>query len=209
GPDDAQVDDRLAHALVLKGEFQRAPEPASRAAELNPSDSVSRRLYSLLLEIQGNKAESYVQLKTAHRLDPQNDSILFQLGERERQKGKLQDSVESFRKASQLDPENPLYHVVLSQVHDKLGQKNLAALEQEKASEMKEAFEGYANAIDLAARGQRQAAAEVLEPFVQKLPEFVTGALFLAGLYSRIAREQQALDLYLTIVRRYPAKSAA
>jgi len=208
-PDDAQVQYRLAHAFFLKGEFQRALEPARRAVELNPSDSVPRRFYSLLLDIQGNKAQSDRQLKMAHQLDPQNDSILFQLGEREHQKGKLQDGVESFRKASQLDPENPLYHFVLSQVYDKLGQKNLAALEQEKASEMKEAFEGYASAIELATSGQRQAAAEVLEPFVQKHPEFVTGALFLAGLYSKIGREQQALDLYLTIVRRYPARSAA
>ena len=149
------------------------------------------------------------QLKAAHQLDPQNDSVLFQLGERERRAGRLQDAVELLQKANQLDPENPLYHSALSQVHEGLGQKHLAAQEGEKARELTEAFEGYSKALGLAANGERQAAADVLEPMVQRHPEFVTGALFLAGLYSRMGREQQALDLYLTVVSRYPAEAAA
>jgi tetratricopeptide (TPR) repeat protein len=44
---------------------------------------------------------------------------------------------------------------------------------------------------------------------VQKHPEFVTGALFLAGLYSRMGHEQQALDLYLAVVRRSPSQAVA
>jgi tetratricopeptide (TPR) repeat protein len=208
-PEDAQVQYRLAHALFLSGEFQRALEPAHRSVELNPRDSALRRFYSLLLDIQGKKEESYHQLKAAHQLDPQNDSILFQLGEKERQAGRLQDGVALLRKASQLDPENPLYHSALSQLYEKLGQKDFAAQEGEKASELTEAFEGYTKALELATNGERRAAADVLEPLVQKHPEFVTGAVFLAGLYSRLGREQQALNLYLTVVRRHPSQAAA
>jgi len=208
-PDDAQVQYRLAHALFLNGEFQRALEPAHRSVQLNPRDSALRRFYSLLLDIQGKREESYQQLKAAHQLDPQNDSILFQLGERERQAGRVQEAFELLRKASQLDPENPLYHSALSQLHEKLGQKDFAAREGEKARELTEAFEGYTKALELATNGERRAAADVLEPLVQKHPEFVTGTLFLAGLYSRMGREQQALDLYLTVVNRYPSQTAA
>jgi len=208
-PEDAQVQYRLAHALFLSGEFQRALEPARRSVELNPRDSAHRRFYSLLLDIQGKKEESHHQLQAAHQLDPQNDSILFQLGEKERQAGRLQDGVELLRKASQLDPENPLYHSALSQVYEKLGQRDFAAQEGEKARELTEAFEGYTRALGLATNGERRAAADVIEPLVQKHPEFVTGTQFLAGLYSKMGREQQALDLYLAVVRRYPAQAAA
>ncbi|HEU0006128.1 MAG TPA: tetratricopeptide repeat protein, partial [Terriglobia bacterium] len=208
-PEDAQVQYRLAQAHFLNGEFQRALEPAHRSVELNPRDSAYLRFYSLLLDIQGKKEESYHQLKAACQLDPQNDSILFQLGEKERQAGRLQDGVALLRKASQLDPENPLYHSALSQLYEKLGQKDFAAQEGEKASELTEAFEGYAKALELATNGERQAAADALEPLVQKHPEFATGAVFLAGLYSRMGREQQALDLYLTVVKRYPGQASA
>jgi len=206
-PEDAQVQYRLAHALFLNGEFQRALEPARRSVELTPRDSALRRFYSLLLDIQGKREESYQQLKAAHQLDPQNDSIVFQLAERERQGGRLQDAVGLLRKASQLDPENPLYHSALSQVYDKLGQRDFAAQEGEKARELTEAFEGYTRALGLATNGEKRAAAEVLEPLVQKHPEFVTGALFLAGLYSRTGHEQQALDLYLAVVTRSPSQA--
>jgi tetratricopeptide (TPR) repeat protein len=208
-PEDAQVQYRLAHALFLNGEFQRALEPARRSVDLNPGDSALQRFYSLLLDIQGKQDESYRQLKAAHQLDPQNDSIVFQLGEKERQAGRLQDGVELLRKASQLDPENPLYHSALSQGYEQLGQRDFAAQEGAKAHQLTEAFEGYARALGLATNGERRAAADVLEPLVQKHPEFVTGALFLAGLYSRMAREQQALDLYLAVVRRSPSQAAA
>jgi len=208
-PEDAQVQYRLAYALFLGGEFHRALEPARRSVELNPRDSTLRRFYSLLLDIQGAREESYQQLKAAHQLDPKNDSILFQLGERERQAGRVQEALELVRNASQLDPENPLYHSTLSQLYEKLGQKDFAAQEGEKARDLTEAFEGYTQALDLATNGERRAAADVLEPLVQKHPAFVTGALFLAGLYSRMGREQQALDLYLTVVNRYPSQTAA
>jgi tetratricopeptide (TPR) repeat protein len=208
-PEDAQVQYRLAHALFLSGKFQRALEPARRSVELNPQGSTLRRFYSLLLDIQGNKEESYQQLKTAHQLDPQNDSILFQLGEKERQAGRLQDGVNWLRKAGQIDPENPLYHSALSQLHEKLGQNDFAAQALEKARDLTAAFEGYARALELAANKERQAAAEVLEPLVQEHSEFVTGALFLAGLYSSLGRAPQALDLYLRIVRQHPAQPLA
>ena len=208
-PEDAQVQYRLSQALFISGKFQRALEPARRSVELNPLDSAVRRFYSLLLDIGGKKEESYHQLKAAHQLDPRNDSILFQLGEKERQAGRVQEALELVRKASQLDPENPLYHSGLSQLYEKLGQKDFAAHEGEKARELTEAFEGYAQALELATNGERRAAADVLEPSVQKHPEFVTGAVFLAGLYSRLGREQQALDLYLTVVKRYPGQASA
>ena len=208
-PEDAQVQYRLAHALFLGGEFHRALEPARRSVELNPRDSALRRFYSLLLDIHGTREESYQQLRVAHQLDPQNDSILFQLGEKERLAGRVQEALELVRNANQLDPENPLYHSTLSQLHEELGQKDFAVREGEKARELTEAFEGYTQALDLATNGERRAAADLLEPLVQKHPAFVTGALFLAGLYSRMGREQQALDLYLTVVNRCPSQTAA
>jgi len=208
-PEDAQVQYRLAHALFLGGEFQRALEPARRSVELSPRDSALHRFYSLLLDIQGKREESYQQLMEAHQLDPQDDSILFQLGERERLAGRLSESVEWFRKASQLDSENPLYRSVLSEVYTELGQKDFAAEEANRARELTEAFEAYARALGLAANGEKQAAADLLGPFVRRHPEFVTGSMFLAGIYSKTGRKQEALDLYLAVVGRYPAQSTA
>jgi tetratricopeptide (TPR) repeat protein len=208
-PDDAQAQHRLARALFLGGEFHRALEPARRSVDLNPLDSVLRRFYSLLLDIQGNKEESYRQLKAACQLDPQNASLWFHLSEKECQAGKLEDALKLLRKASQLDPENPLYHSALSQLYHQLGQKGLSIEEASKGRELTEAFEGYTRTLALATKGERRAAVELLQPFVQSHPEFITGALFLAGLYSMMGHEQAALDLYLDIVSRYPNQAVA
>lgn len=208
-PEDAQIQHRLARALFLSGEFQRALEPALRSVELDPSDPALRRFYSLLLDVQGKKEDSYYQLKAAHELEPQNDSILFQLGEKQRQAGKPKNAVAWLEKASRLDPENPLYRRSLSEVYEELGQKGLAAQERERAGKLADAFESYARALNLATSGDLQAAVDVLHPPVQKNPEFVTGALFLARLFSRMGHQERALDLYLTLAKRFPIQIAA
>lgn len=208
-PEDAQAQHRLAHALFLNGEFQGALERARCAVELEPSDFDARRLYSLLLDVQGSKDESYRQLKATHQLAPQNASVLFQLSEKERRIGRLREAFESLRRACELDPENPLYHSSLSQLYDQMGQKALSAQEAEKARQLAEAFDAYAAALDLKAKGQDRSAASLLEPFVQRHPEFATGALLLASLYSKMGRLQQALDLYFRVAEEHPTRTVA
>ena len=208
-PDDPQAHYRLAHALFLNSEFRRALEPARRAVELTEVDAAMRRFYSLLLDIQGNRSEALQQLKAAQQLSPENASLLFQVAEKEQQAGKLEDALASLRRASELDLENPLYHSALSQLYEKLDHKELATQEAEKARQFTEAFEAYTTALDLAAKGQKGDAADLLEPLVQRHPEFVTGALLLANLYSKRGREQLALDLYLKVVQSYPNHVAA
>jgi tetratricopeptide (TPR) repeat protein len=208
-PSDAQAHYRLAHALFLNGEFRRALEPARRAVELAQADAMMRRFYSLLLDIQGNRSEALQHLKAAQQLSPENAYLAFQVAEKEQQAGRLEDGLVSLRRASQLDLENPLYHSALSQLYEKLGLKELATQEAEKARQFTDVFEAYITALDLAAKDRNGDAAGLLEPLVQRHPEFVTGALLLANLYSKLGREQLALDLYLKVVQSYPDHIAA
>ena len=85
-------------------------EHARRAIEIDPGEPRFRQLYSLLLGIQGREGDSYQQLKIARELAPADASILFRMSEKERASGRLATALESLKRASRTDPENPLYH---------------------------------------------------------------------------------------------------
>jgi tetratricopeptide (TPR) repeat protein len=204
-PQDAELQHRLSQALLHSGDYRRSLEAARRSVELDPLHSGHRRQYALLLDIAGQRSESYEQLKSAHRLSPDDATLLFQIGEKERLDGKLELATESIEAASRLDSENPLYHSALAELYLLLGQKSLSARQAERAQALSEAFEVYVEALELAENGDLDRAASLLRPLVQATPEFVTGAMHLARLYTRMGQAKQALEVYASLSLRDPA----
>jgi tetratricopeptide (TPR) repeat protein len=208
-PGDGESCYRLAFAFFLNGELKEALNAAQQAVDLNPTEPAYRDFYALLLDQKGESQESYQQLRTARRLAPRDPQLLFRLGEKQKLEGRFNQAVEYFEQASQLDAENPLYHAQLSQVYSRLGLKTLAEKEAARNRQLLQAFQEYAGAVAQASRGLRTEAARHMESVLARNPEFITGMIFLAGLYRRLGEEKKALELYLRVLERNPSESSA
>lgn len=206
---DQRVHFRLAFLFLIQERLDKAVEHARRAIEIDPGQSRFRQLYSLLLGIQGREEDSYEQLGIARRLDPGDASILFRLSEKERAAGHTATALESLKLASGADPENPLYHSELARLYGELGREREAAESAGKARELYQAFEDYIEALSLMGRGKTLQALPLLEPAVQRHPEFTSGRLLLADAYQRLERPQAALQLYLQTLEGDPSNTKA
>ena len=156
----------LSHCW-LKAKEDLALEHSRHAVELNPLDPRFRRLYAFLLDIQGEEEKAYEQLKLAYRLAPRDSKLLFELSQRRRLAGHLFQALEYLELASEVDPENPLYHERLSDLYEQLGQTERAGEEAKRESDLRQAFEKYITAMSLAVNGKRVEAIAILEPVVQ------------------------------------------
>ena len=206
---DERVHYRLAFLYLIQERLDLAVEHTRRAIEIDPGEPRFRLLYSMLLGIQGRENDSYEQLRIARRLAPADASILFRLSEKERAAGRTSTALESLKLASGADPENPLYHSELAQLYGQLGQEREAAESAVKARQLYQAFEDYIEALSLVGQGRTLQALPLLEPAVQRHPEFISGRLLLADAYQRLERPQPALRLYLQTLERDPSNSKA
>ena len=206
---DERVHFRLSFLFLIQERLNKALEHARRAIEIDPGEPRFRQLYSLLLGIQGREEDSYEQLRIARRLDPADASILFRMSEKERAAGRTATALESLKLASGADPENPLYHSELAQLHSQLGQDREAAESAGKARQLYRAFEDYIEALSLMGQGKILQALPLLEPAVERHPEFTSGRLLLADAYQRLKRPQPALQLYLQTLERDPSNAKA
>ncbi|MCH8016874.1 MAG: tetratricopeptide repeat protein, partial [Acidobacteria bacterium] len=200
---------RLAFSLLAQGQEELALEHSRRAVELNPLDPRFRRLYAFLLDTQGEEEKAYEQLKLAYRLAPRDSKLLFELSQRRRLAGHLFQALEYLELASEVDPENPLYHERLSDIYEQLGQTERAGEEAQRESDLRQAFEKYITAMSLAVTGKKVEAMGILEPVVQTHPEFVTGMMLLADLYQKMGWQSRAFDLYLKILEQDPFQASA
>lgn len=206
---DERVHYRLAFLYLIQERLDLAVEHTRRAIEIDPGEPRFRLLYSMLLGIQGRENDSYEQLRIARRLAPADASILFRLSEKERAAGRTSTALESLKLASGADPENPLYHSELAQLYSQLGQEREAAESAVKARQLYQAFEDYIEALSLVGQGRTLQALPLLEPAVQRHPEFISGRLLLADAYQRLERPQPALRLYLQTLERDPSNTKA
>ncbi len=200
---------RLAFSLMAQGQEQAALDHARQAVELNPLDPRTRRLYALLLETQGEAEGAQEQLRFAYRLAPRDPQLLFELSERRRLADQPFQALEYMELASEVDPENPLYHNLLSDLYAQVGQEERAREEAIREQDLRWAFQEYITAIEFAMRGQKTEAIHILEPVVQRHPEFVTGTMLLADLYQKLGQESRAFELYLQILERDPFHASA
>lgn len=208
-PKDAALHHSLAFGLMAEGKDNEALGHAQKATALDPLNARFRRLYALLLETLHESEDAYDQLTLSYRLDPQDPTILFNLSQRTRFAGDLEQSLEFIELAIEQDPENPLYHERLSEIYSQLGESERASRAQQQALTLKKAFDSYFDALHLSVKGRKPEAIKTLEPIISNRPEFITGMLFLADLYLMVGKQDQSLDLYLKILDRDPTQSLA
>jgi len=198
-----------AMASLLAGDRARALVFAKRSVESQESTAAARRLYASLLNLAGDYAESYRQLREALIQEPGNAQLLYDLSETRRLDGKRSQALEYLDLAVDSDPENPLYHEALARIYRELKQDDLATQEAERAAVLMKAFEVYAEAVRIAGAGDLPSAIHKLRSVVASNPDFLTGKMFLADLMARHTDLKQAGDLYREILRRDPNRSDA
>ena len=206
---DAESHHRLAVALFTQGNEEKALRHSGEAVRIDPLNPQYRRFYSLLLDVSGHADESLHQLIVASQVSPHEPQLLSQLSYKHQLRGQVEQAVEYLKLATEQDPESPLYHDQLASLFKQLAQPKKAAAERQKAQEMRSAFQAYLLALRLSTEGKKREAIDILEPLVEKHPVFPTGMMLLADLYKRQGSHNQALRLYMEVLKRDPSHTGA
>lgn len=207
--EDAEVRQSLARICLIENRLEEALEQARRAVQIDPSNPLLRRFLAGVLDLADRRDEAFHELKAAVRLAPQDASLLFQMGLRSRQQGNLGQALEFMEMALQVDGENPLYHKELASLCALLDENECAIRHANLARKLLRAFEDYIRAVEIAAQGRQSEAIHFLEEAVRPVPQFVSGRLYLAGLYQKRGEDERALEIYRQILEQDPLQESA
>lgn len=200
---------RLAESHFLSGRPLEAIEEARRAVELQPENAHFRRRLALYLEIAGNYDEAFDHLKASQKLSPSDPRILLRLADREKSKNRLGRALEYLELARDADPENPLFWWELSKLYRLLEMPESSEAASLMAQQLENAFENLRQSIRLVRSGKESEGIVLLERTVEELPQFLTGAEFLADLYQKTGKTQEAGQIYDQILKADPARIRA
>ncbi len=208
-PGDGALLHDLSLALLLQGRKEEALRSAAESVTKGKPGAEARRLYALLLGLNGHHQESDQQMKAALAEEPRNGTLLFELSEAKRQEGKYGESLEYLDMAVESDAENPLYYSALARLYRRLKQTELAEENQATANRLLAAFKTYSEALTAATAGKVAQASQLMETVLKSNPEFVTGKLFLADLEARSGHSDRALTLYKEALHQDPTRLEA
>lgn len=104
----------LAHIHYRRGETHRAIEMARKALEVNPYHPDYYVLLAESLERTGDPSRASEMMRAAVSLSPGDARLENYLGNLCLEAGDLQCAVTAYRRASQLEPHNPFFHLNLS-----------------------------------------------------------------------------------------------
>ncbi|HSR70027.1 MAG TPA: tetratricopeptide repeat protein, partial [Acidobacteriota bacterium] len=199
----------LAYSLLMQGRQKEALEHIRLAVEKEPSNTGYRRFYAQILDHNEQREASLRQLKIAFRLAPKDASLLHHLSSRLAKRGRYGGALEFIEMAIEADGENPLYHRDAALLYDRLGQTESAIRHANLERRLEAAFEDYLRALHIASQGREGEAIAFLEESLPEVPEFLSGRLYLAGLYQKRGRKEKALQLYQQVLQADPAEPVA
>ncbi len=195
---------RLAKVLFTRGWDAEALDRAAEAVSLSPASAEFRQLYASILTNAGRAGEALDQLENAWRLTPKDGRLLLQLADQERLAGRLSRAVEYLDLAVRSDPENPLFYRELARVERALGRHDDARMNLAEAESLDRSFAALSRSLSFAEKGELNEAVALLEPEYAGNRDFVTGGLTLADLLQRSGRDDDALEIYETILEQHP-----
>ena len=122
-----EIDSNLSEAHAVLGmvrmwyywDWVGAEKEYKQALELNPNDSETMQLYSILLSSQGRLEEALFMLEKALRLDPVNHLINESLGDYYAYRRDYDRAIEQYHKTLELKPQSSVTHVKLSNSYHK------------------------------------------------------------------------------------------
>ncbi len=96
-----------AHELYTAGRLKQAARICSQIVSQRPRMAGAHNLMAAVLHAQGNSAAAVKSMQRAIHLDGNNAQFYANLGEMERQRGKLPEAMTALRRAHDLNPSSP------------------------------------------------------------------------------------------------------
>ncbi|NQU54628.1 MAG: ammonia-forming cytochrome c nitrite reductase subunit c552 [Bacteroidetes bacterium] len=196
-PDDWSSHYNLGIFHQNRGDAQKALESYEVAARLYPESLMPLINSSVLYSYIGNTAKAEENLKLAIQFDPDNEAANLNLGLLLAEQGKLVEAEQALKAALQANPEQPVAAYNLSVI---TAQRSI----QEAVSYAKIAADAapeepkyaYTLAYYQVENNQKKEAIKTLTGILTNHPQYLTATSFLADLYMKDGKKQQAILLY-------------
>jgi putative PEP-CTERM system TPR-repeat lipoprotein len=209
-PNNPDVLDAKGRVQIASGDTKGALSIYERAYELAPNSSSVLSRYLALLN--GAKEFSKVRtvLEAALARDPKNGAIKGDLIRVEAEIGGLETGLAKAGAFAKDDSENPLYDIVSSQLYEKAGRRDEAAMLLEKAVAAAPSKGSLVAALSsLYARTGNSAKAEaVLDTRLKTEPKDFAIRAALAQLYLEENKDDEAIAEYTQVISERPGDAA-
>jgi tetratricopeptide (TPR) repeat protein len=198
-----EIDDSLAEAhnamgmvkYNLEWDWTGAERHFQRAAALNPNYVFVHDWYGFFLALMGRPVESIRELKQAVELDPLSPAFLSDYGEVLRFARRVDEAIEQYQKAIQLEPKFWLAQMLLGAAYRDKGDyaAALSAIEKGRAIENDPQLlllEGHV----LARSGQTARARKVAREVEELSKRAPIPAVFIAAIYGELGEKDRAFE---------------
>jgi tetratricopeptide (TPR) repeat protein len=215
-PKDAVIRFNLGMVLAGTGKTGEAITQLQAAERINPSDPETHNQRALLLEKAGDKERARAERakQAALKSDSDKETAIARFNEEANQyllAGNAKVAAESYRKALQLNPQDPKLHYNLSLALDKLGDFASERQELERAVKLDPSVAVAQNQLGvLALRSGQHAEAELR--FKKTLaidPTFAEAQSNLGVLYSQEGKNADAASLFQRAIKNDPKYTKA
>jgi tetratricopeptide (TPR) repeat protein len=196
-PDDWSSHYNLGIYHQNQGNAQKAIESYETAARLYPEALMPLINSSVLYSYMGNPAKAEENLKQAVEMDPDNEAANLNLGLLLAEQGKMQEAEKALKTALKVNPKQAVaaynLSVIVSQrsVDEAVEFATIAA--EARPDEPKYA---YTLAYYQLQNNQKAAAEKTLENLLEEHPLYLNAVSFLADIYMKDGRTNQAIQLY-------------
>ena len=196
-PDDWSSYYNLGIFYQNEGKANKALSSYETAARLYPEALMPLINSSVLYSYMGNAAKAEENLKEAVKIDPDNEAANLNLGLLLAEQGKMQEAEEALKAAMNANPEQAVaaynLSVIVSQrnVDEAIEYASVAA--EARPDEPKYA---YTLAYYQLQNNQKAAAEKTLKKLVKDHPLYLNAVSFLADIYMKDGRTNQAIELY-------------
>jgi tetratricopeptide (TPR) repeat protein len=180
-----------------RGNVNEALNSFETAARLYPESLMPLINSSVLYSYIGNPAKAEENLKKAIEIDPENEAANLNLGLLMAEQGKMADAEQALKTAIRVNPEQAVAAYNLSVITAK---RNIAeavsyAEMAAKASPSEPKY-AYTLAYYQMENNQQAEAVKTLKTLIQENPLYLSAVSFLADIYQREGKKQEALKLY-------------
>ncbi len=162
---DAQLN--LANALLLANQPAQAAAHAAEVLQFDPGNGAAHFILGCSWLRQGSYSNAVQSLQQSKAVDRSINPVSFQLGRAFQGWGRFEEAAEQFREVVQFETNHPAAHYLLSQVLQRLGQREAAAA---ALAEHQRIAAGKSQAADNPSLYERCKYTEIVAPFPLEQP---------------------------------------
>jgi|GEM_PF-112795 len=150
GAADIEIRDPALHAykLALEGEWEEAAEAYKAAIVADDSDPYLHSSLAQVYEILDMPDLAFQQYELAAEKAGTDSQLWLTVGMMYEEREDTEKAVAAYQKASDSDPMNFLLHLQLMDVYERLGEDELAKVEEDKVAQIKALYEERQRAVE-------------------------------------------------------------